>query len=173
MTAGREFQSHRHRERMPRADEIIDYWREDAAELLPGLNAHWIGWGEPFCFRCGWLVPLPEPYVATTWNAVGGWLERAHLIDHCIGGSNDPDNLVMLCGFCHDAMPQLIETVAEGLAWVEKRPLPDMLWQVATDARYGEERWVKYPGRRDMRLFRQWFEEKRLEVMAAVAQSSS
>lgn len=115
----------------PSVDRIIERWRECAWEL-PELKAHWIGWGEPFCFACGWLPPIADGR-RTSWQYAARWLDRAHLHDHCFGGTDEPANLVMLCHLCHDAMPSFVDRVP-ALAWVTNVRPAEMWWQFYTDA---------------------------------------
>lgn len=84
---------------------IADWWAEHAPLDLPELRSNWIGWGEPFCFACGWLAPVRDGRNAWSTRKVASWLDRAHLVDHCQGGGGQPDNLVPLCHLCHDEMP--------------------------------------------------------------------
>lgn len=137
------------RPKMPRLAEIALAWAEkpNLIDLMPELRAHAIGWGEPFCFRCGWLAPVvkeagdyptdwPAPRAITaTWNSASGWLERAHLQDHQHGGGNEPLDLVPMCPLCHEAQPTC-ETRAGGLAFLNTRAEhADVVWlaQVYTD----------------------------------------
>lgn len=142
--------------RMPRMTAIAAYWYEHATEVFPDVKGTAVGWGEPFCFRCGWLAPIPtnDPPVAKNahtfhmWNRIGGWLERAHLHDRAAGGSDTPDNIVPLCHPCHYAMPQFTDSRDEAIAWVMPAPAKacDRLWQFATDAQWGGEKYTPYPG---------------------------
>ena len=123
---------------MPSLSSIAEYWRSapETATVLPKLYSHWIGWGEPFCFACGWLAPVLDGPGAWAQPLCGGWLDRAHLIDHSLSnGSDDPFNIVPLCHFCHDAMPPF-DNRAEALEWVTAHesmiPHP-WLWQLFTD----------------------------------------
>lgn len=127
---------------------VIDYWREHAPEVFPDIQASWIGWYEPFCFRCGWLPPLPEVDPYQRWTAIGGWLELAHLQDHCAGGSDKPENLVPLCEFCHHAMPEFPEGRDRAIAWVRAgQPVScSEWWQLATDGWWGGDQFIRYPG---------------------------
>jgi hypothetical protein len=120
-------------------DAVHDYWRaaDETAVVFPELKSHWIGWGEPFCFGCGWLAPVKDGPNAWAKPATNGWLERAHLVDHFLGGSGRPENLVPLCHLCHDAMP-MQETRESALKWVRERKceLPmEQAWQLFTDCR--------------------------------------
>lgn len=116
---------------MPSMPVLVAYWREHADEV-PSLRSHWIGWGEPFCFACGWLAPVADGPDA--WTRATGWLDRAHLQDHWIAGDDSPRNLVPLCHECHEEMPHFVDRDA-ALAWVASRPDADPLWQSFTDAR--------------------------------------
>lgn len=115
---------------------VIDYWSSRGAPTqdLPHLASHWIGWEEPFCFRCGWMPP-PRPALRG-WQGTGGWLEQAHLVDRFIGGPDVPENLVPLCFLCHDAMPDLFTLRSAALQWISlaTHPMPEPgAWQMFTD----------------------------------------
>jgi hypothetical protein len=127
----------RPRDRVASLPEIAAYWASnpDVEDLLPAIRAHWIGFGEPFCFACGWLAPVLDDENA--WKRAAGWLERAHLVDHCFGGSGEPENLVPLCFFCHEAMrPYSFLDRIEALGWVtgHQTNIPMFeYWQIFTD----------------------------------------
>lgn len=110
---------------MPTMGRIVDYWRDHAEAWL---LAHYIGWGEPFCFACSWLPPVDS------WSAASAWLDRAHLQDRANGGPDDAANLVPLCHLCHLDMPEFPDSRADALAWVIDRPRRDPAFQVFTDA---------------------------------------
>lgn len=134
--------------RRPQITKVIDHWRLHDPEVFPDSHAFWIGWGEPFCFRCGWLPPLPEEWNGDPWVAVGGWLELAHLHDHCAGGPDEPANLVPLCAICHRIMPDFPDGPKRAIEWVRaSQPISGpWWWQMATDGRWGGDRYVPYPG---------------------------
>ena len=151
----------RPRERTPKLSEIQAAWellgRDALRQIFPNLRCFGIGWGEPFCFRCGWLAPGKEaadyqqdrPYeraIAETWDSKAGWLERAHLHDHAEGGSMDPLNLVPLCVLCHELQPACATREA-GIDFVNSEPVhEDLVWiqQLVSDELYRE---VRRPGR--------------------------
>ncbi|WP_305779506.1 hypothetical protein [Nocardia nova] len=109
---------------------IVEHWR---AHPEPWLMANWIGWGEPFCFGCNWLPPVPDGRV-DSWQVANSWLDRAHLHDRVFGGADAPLNLVPLCHLCHDAMPAS-RSQEYGLKWVEERVRCGPAWQLYTDTR--------------------------------------
>lgn len=53
------------------------------------IAEHW-GRAPDVCFRCGMGTPHPD---------------RAHLIDRCVGGLDDVQNVALLCSLCHRMMP--------------------------------------------------------------------
>jgi len=141
---------------MPTLGQIVTYWRDNWRETFPDLRATRIGWAEPFCFRCGWLSPSPDPYASDySWKYAAGWLERAHLVDHCAGGPDIPENLVPLCLFCHRSMHvyQEKEDRSKAIEWIRllhdiksQAPARSESWQMFTDFRYGCERYQRCPG---------------------------
>jgi hypothetical protein len=119
---------------MPVMNKIIDYWRTDPVSDTPALKSYWIGFGEPFCFGCGWLPPVQ--YGRTnSWRVAAKWLDRAHLKDYCNGGENEPPNLVPLCHLCHHGMPSF-ESRDAALQWVCDHPPQDWRFQTWTDFLY-------------------------------------
>lgn len=113
---------------MPSVDKVIDFWRGDTPEWL---DARYIGWGEPFCFGCGWLPPVPDGR-KDSWKKANSWLDRAHLQDHWVVGDDSPGNIVMLCQLCHDDMPMFKER-EPALEWVRDRARCERFWQMLTD----------------------------------------
>lgn len=132
----------------PAIVRVIDYWEAKAPEVFPNIHAHAIGWGEPFCFRCGWLAPLPEDWDKDPWSVVGGWLELAHLQDRAAGGGDDETNIVPLCPLCHHAMPEFTSGRDAAVAWVaaQQPTSHEPWWQTATDVRWGGDEFVSYVG---------------------------
>lgn len=114
--------------------------------IFPDLRCYAIGWGEPFCFRCGWLAPSKEAAdyprkwpaekaIDAAWEAAQGWLERCHLHDHLFGGSVEPLNIVPMCVLCHEEQPNC-RSRAEGIAFVNspcRRQSYMWAMQMATD----------------------------------------
>jgi hypothetical protein len=88
--------------------EIAAYW---AGRELPGTDyVPCIDAGEPDCFACGtW-----GRYDAQAWGREHTWergvtLERAHVVPRSLGGSEEPENIVLLCYECHLAAPDTAE----------------------------------------------------------------
>ncbi len=133
---------------MPSLSAIQLYWERIGTRLLetfPQNSASGIGWGEPFCFRCGWLAPVKDcaayergsvdDKLTKVWNSAGGWLERCHLQDHAHGGAEDPSNLVPMCVACHWHQPAC-ETQERGVAYVNENVRCPVGVQVMTDVLY-------------------------------------
>src|ERR1700722_8403422 len=72
---------------------LIDYWRRQNASWL---KSYYIGFGEPFCFACGWLAPVPDGQPDSWDLAMGKWL----FLTHVAGQEDTVENLVPLCGKC-------------------------------------------------------------------------
>lgn len=65
----------------------------------------------PACFACG--------MGDDEWRN----FERAHLITRCFSGLDGPQNLVLLCKWCHKQQPDFLPGDEErAWAWVEARP---------------------------------------------------
>ena len=134
--------------RMPSMVNIVRYWSgredQDRDQLyidFPKLASKYIGWGEPFCFSCGWLVPVRDdgPWL-DRWRNASSWLERAHLQDRFDGGSDSVSNIVPMCWLCHKVMP-ICETYERGVQYLNEQEsvLAQNLklreyWQSFTDA---------------------------------------
>jgi hypothetical protein len=83
--------------------EVASYWYGDLH----------LDMGEAMCWAC------------RRWDGSGqegayedaDWLERCHLVPASLGGSDAPENLVMLCARCHREMPNVLDRTA-ALSWV-------------------------------------------------------
>ncbi len=136
---------------MPSLRTIQRYWEmhQDTLTVFPDLEARMIGWGEPFCFRCGWLALVKdwaaytrgsnEDKMTKTWNGAAGWLERCHLQDNMSGGSEQPENLVPMCVACHEQQPPS-KAWATGVAYVNENVRCPPGVQVLTDMLYAGKR---------------------------------
>lgn len=135
--------------RMPTLTKVAMHWSAVAPQVFPNVKGSYGGWGEPFCFRCGWLSPIPA--VRTRgWDHASGWLQRAHLQDRAGGGSDSPENIVPLCALCHEAMPSFPDDPSPAIEWVRvQHSVPcSQWWQLATDLRWGGDKFQDYPGRK-------------------------
>lgn len=148
---------------MPTLAAISRTWEalgnDELRRIFPNLRVFEIGWGEPCCFRCGWLAPTPEAAdyrdkdpakaIDRAWNAASGWLERAHLHDHANGGNEEAFNLVPLCPLCHERQP-LCHSREDGIRYVNTAPrgIPVAYVQMVTDGlRQGDGRNLRSPGK--------------------------
>ena len=97
--------------RHPSAWAIAEYWLSDTDTpfCTPGdfyITGDLYRIQLPHCFRCGkWLPADNGIHEKELWNRSGSWLQKAHLVDRALGGSDDTDNMVMLCAECHSVMP--------------------------------------------------------------------
>lgn len=80
--------------------------------------------GEPSCFACGFFSESSRSSqnakrLETRWEKAG--LERAHVIAKSAGGSDEAENIVLLCSKCHPAAP--MTRVPEIMySWIDLRP---------------------------------------------------
>lgn len=70
--------------------EVVDYWSSRESEC--GLSVDFSEAHE-LCWRCGYRRKL----------------QRCHIIPHALGGSDAPENLVLLCGRCHQEAPNVTD----------------------------------------------------------------
>lgn len=145
---------------MPTLAAIADHWSTDRnAYVFQNLEAHVIGWNNPFCFRCGWRPPMPPASAAAEstatkrqskpiWQFAAGWLQKAHLAERFSGGSDLPENIVPMCCLCHRQMPGLISSRGAAIAWINAwdPAAQDNDWQQATDYAWGGDRHQEFPG---------------------------
>ena len=74
--------------------DLVDYWELKINESHMGVD-----WAEAYdhCWRCGDGVSNTKR------------LERCHIIPDSLGGLNKPENLVLLCNFCHNEAPDVLD----------------------------------------------------------------
>ncbi len=70
--------------------EVVEYWFLHQDEC--GLSVDWDE-AEKLCWRC----------------AQERLLQRCHIIPRALGGSEEPSNLVLLCGQCHAEAPNVAD----------------------------------------------------------------
>jgi HNH endonuclease len=92
---------------LPSKGQIFDYWKD----RLPALGIL-IDWGEPGCWACRFYYGTK--YDVRRSNAdwakiLRGWdripLQRCHVVPQSLGGTDDVDNLFLMCRECHDLAP--------------------------------------------------------------------
>ena len=87
---------------MPTVGQILRHW----VSALPLLD-----WGEPECWACGdsWGGRFTADASATWKELAALWkrapLQRCHIVPRSLGGSDEPENLFLLCLPCHDHAP--------------------------------------------------------------------
>ena len=89
------------RPNLPSNQAIFRHWQPILANMDVCID-------EGACFACGW----------------NGSLERAHIVPRCEGGSDEADNLHLLCGRCHHDS-EYITNRAEYLDWIQARTWVD------------------------------------------------
>src|SRR5262249_14409457 len=92
--------------------DIVNYWSERETEC--GLAVDWSEAHER-CWRCGDKRRL----------------EKGNIVPRSLGGTNEPENLVLLCKFCHRENPNVADP---SFMWVWLRahafPTYDSYWIV-------------------------------------------
>ena len=103
----------RPKRKMPSLRAIAQFWARREPFAGHGIDV-------PACFGCGWELPCPEDAaLSQRWQMASRYLERAHLVDHALGGLDGPQNIVPLCGDCHRVMPMFgIDQQDAAIAWV-------------------------------------------------------
>lgn len=98
----------------PSWQQIASYW---TGRNIPGSDKDaCTDSDEPSCFACGWHNGGSDAY---TRPAKG--LERAHVVPHSRGGSNEVDNFALLCKRCHQEAPDTADA-AWFWRWVARHP---------------------------------------------------
>lgn len=89
------------RKRMPSRKRIFKYWQEQK----PEITTKHLDQDENMCFGCGRSHP-----------------ERCHIIAHISGGSEDVNNLHLLCQSCHSMQEGLYAGMGEDFYyyWLRK-----------------------------------------------------
>lgn len=80
--------------KLPSRSVIVKAWNGLGLSIFPAWSD-----AERLCWRCG-----DPPSVCGRAN-----LDRAHLVPHALGGTDDPTNLVLLCEDCHHWGPNFID----------------------------------------------------------------
>lgn len=102
---------------VPTKWEIAQHWgaSPDRDKYAPAVY----DLGEPCCFACGWYSEhWDKPTPRSSWERAA--LERAHIVPSSLGGSDDLDNLILLCGPCHKESPDWSDA-SEMARWIAAR----------------------------------------------------
>src|SRR5262249_7160404 len=92
---------------LPSKRLIFDHWKH----RLPTVGIL-IDWGEPSCWACRFHYGTKYDIRRSdaSWNEIlRGWdripLQRCHVVPPSLGGTDDVDNLFLMCRECHDLAP--------------------------------------------------------------------
>lgn len=114
--------------KLPSKAAIADYWKD---KELPNGHPVIIDWYEPSCWACGrWTHNEKEGEMIEKGDFKGLWnhpiynLERCHIIPSAIGGSDNVDNLFLMCHWCHKSSPDT-SNPEYFFDWVMKRSWAD------------------------------------------------
>lgn len=109
---------------MPSNYQIFEYWKD---KMLNGeYNSVICDDGEPSCWACGKPIQvetqqlLDECNFKEIWNRTSGQLQRCHIIPKALGGSNEVDNLFLMCSDCHEESPNIMSKDIF-LSWVTQQ----------------------------------------------------
>lgn len=92
---------------LPSKGQIFEYWKERLFE-----RGFFVDWGEPGCWACGFHYGAKYDIkrsdaswseILRCWNSIP--LQRCHIIPRSIGGTDDVENLFLMCRECHDQAP--------------------------------------------------------------------
>lgn len=125
-----------------RHSQIFDYWKDKAitrdGKIVPyddmSIEAIPVvfDWGEPKCWACGRRIDKVfdyatyEKYLSENVNKIWDYAEvaknlnKCHIIPHCIGGADEPENLFLLCEGCHIESPDT-ENPENFFRWIYRR----------------------------------------------------
>lgn len=103
---------------MPTKWAVAQYWAGEPRGqevFAPHLDID-----EPCCFACGWFSErwTDGRSARRAWERAR--LERAHIVPAGLGGSNEADNLILLCAPCHEESPDWFNPW-EMAIWISKR----------------------------------------------------
>ena len=105
----------------PKASQIVNQYLHNSSDRLIEIKIN-INWDEAQCWACGCSKNQEEhkrQSCDTTnaggyewWNSAskshkynGGFLEKAHITPHSLGGPEGPENYALLCKNCHNESP--------------------------------------------------------------------
>jgi hypothetical protein len=86
---------------------ILQFWagKKDYNDILWIVDP-----GEKTCFKCGFLAEEigDKETLRSFWNK-STKLEKAHIVPHSLGGTEEPRNIIFLCSRCHELCPDTID----------------------------------------------------------------
>ncbi len=94
-------------DKLPSKTEIFEHWKNRIFE-----HGLFIDWGEPSCWACGFHYGSKYDIKDSTASIAliyRGWekmpLQRCHIIHRSLGGTDEVNNLFLMCRECHDLAP--------------------------------------------------------------------
>ena len=97
---------------------VAQYWA--SSPLGCDVFAPQLSIEDPCCFVCGWFAERWKNGCSTRKAWERARLERAHIVPAGVGGSNEPDNIILLCAPCHEESPDWFEPW-EMAIWISQR----------------------------------------------------
>ncbi len=103
------------RKNLPKKQEIFNHWRDKLPE-----HGIYVDWHECSCWACGEFYngKYDDPEAKDPWNKIP--LHRCHIKARQFDGTDDLDNLMLLCETCHIESPDTIFR-EHFLTWVRNR----------------------------------------------------
>ncbi|MET7975702.1 endonuclease domain-containing protein [Streptomyces mirabilis] len=80
---------------------IVQYWASTPDDAGRNIFAPHFSLDEPCCFTCGWFSERWKGgrSIKKAWERAR--LERAHITPAGVGGSDEADNIILMCTPCH------------------------------------------------------------------------
>jgi len=98
---------------------IAQYWASQP--LGHEVFAPHLSLDDPCCFACGWFSERWKGGRSSKMAWERARLERAHIVPAGLDGSNEADNIILLCSPCHEESPDWFNPWEMAL-WISKRP---------------------------------------------------
>lgn len=99
---------------------IVQYWASTPDDAGRNIFAPHFSLDEPCCFTCGWFSERWKGgrSIKKAWERAR--LERAHITPAGVGGSDEADNIILMCTPCHEESPDWFNPW-EMAIWISKR----------------------------------------------------
>lgn len=95
--------------------DVAKWWYENKENELYNDYGYLIDIGEPTCWACNMYYNTTKVYSYKRHgdNVFGAWddasfLQICHIVPRSLGGTDDFDNLFLLCSDCHDKLPDTV-----------------------------------------------------------------